>query len=106
MAREYAIINKPRRLFTNNQDQAAGITSLIKSILMLQHQAIPPHPCAEAPLNDQFPALYENNINIPREALPFHPCANDGKRRILINNFNATVCLSTHYRASNLISRI
>lgn len=106
MAREYVAITKPRGAVTNDRYQAAGITSLIKGILMLQHKAIPPHPCAEAPLNGQFPALYQNNIHIPRESLPFNPCAEDGRRRILINNFNATVCCSTRCRASNLISSI
>lgn len=48
MAREYVIIDKPRGAVTDDKGQVAGITSLIRSILMLQHQNIPPHPCAEA----------------------------------------------------------
>ena len=87
MAKEYVIINKPKGVVTDDKRQAAGITSLIQSISMLQHQTIPPHPCAEVPLNGQLPTLYQNNTHIPWESLPFHPCDEDG-RRILINNFN------------------
>ena len=35
MAKEYVIINKPREAVTDEKGQAAGITSLIKSILTL-----------------------------------------------------------------------
>lgn len=76
----------------NGLIQAAGVTSLIKCILMLKHQVIPPHPSHELPINRQFPPLSENNIHIPRYPLPFLPSAEGEKKRILINNFNATVC--------------
>lgn len=90
MAREYVAPSESSGPGANNLIQAAGITSLIKCILMLKHNTIPPHP-HEAPLNRNFPPLSERNIHIPRRSLSFHPTAKHERRRIFINNFNATV---------------
>ena len=90
MAREYAL---PYSLDSPFSDriQAAGIASLIKCILMLESDLIPPHPSTKAQLNRHFPPLSEKNIRIPQCSVPFLPSSGNGKRRILINNFNATV---------------
>lgn len=91
MARGYATPPKLTGPGADYRIQAAGITSLIKCTLMLVHNLIPPHPGIEAELNRHFPPLSENNMHIPQGSLPFTQSTECGKRRILINNFNATV---------------
>lgn len=91
MAREYAILSRVSAPGADHRIQAAGITSLIKCILMLKHNLIPPHLAIDEQLNRHFPLLSERNIHIPQCSLPFFPTTEYEKRRILINNFNATV---------------
>lgn len=90
MAREYAISSGLGGPVADHRIQAAGITSLIKGILMLKHNLIPSHP-GITQLNRHFPPLSKKNIRIPQSSVPFLPNTKYGKRRILINNFNATV---------------
>jgi hypothetical protein len=49
------------------------------------------------PLNHNFPALDEMNIRIAKTASPFKPSFRnkDGKRKIMINNFDASVRIIT-----------
>lgn len=68
---------------------ASGVTSLIKVLLMMKHNTIPPH-CGIKPgvkINHNFPDLNARNVHIafsptawPRGAEP---------RRVLVNNFSA-----------------
>jgi hypothetical protein len=59
---------------------------------MLKRGTIPPHPGIKTALNPSFPPLAEMNIDIPKAPRPFTaPPHGDGRRRILVNNFNATV---------------
>lgn len=72
--------------------QAAGITSVIKAALMFEKNVIPPHAGLKGRLNHKFPDLDAMNIHIAMSKKEFKPhSGGDGKRKILINNFNATV---------------
>ncbi|RFU79548.1 polyketide synthase [Trichoderma arundinaceum] len=73
-------------------EAASGVTSLIKAIKMLRHNTIPLQPGFPGPLNPKLAYIDEMNIRIPESNLPFTSgtASHDGKRRILINNFDAT----------------
>ncbi|KAL7788075.1 putative polyketide synthase [Trichoderma afarasin] len=73
-------------------EAASGVTSLIKAIEMLRNNTIPPQPGFPGPRNKKFDYIDELNIFIPETSLPFQsgPSSRDGKRRILISNFDAT----------------
>ena len=58
----------------------------------MRKNAIPPHVGIKGRINEKFPPLEQVNVQINRSIAPFHPRAGaDGKRRVLLNNFNATV---------------
>ncbi|RDL30666.1 Thiolase-like protein [Venustampulla echinocandica] len=70
-------------------EAASGVTALIKVLLMLQKNAIPPHVGIKNVINKTFPTdLAERNVNIA-----FHTTPLRGKpglpRRIFVNNFSA-----------------
>ncbi|KAL6800430.1 putative polyketide synthase [Trichoderma sp. SZMC 28012] len=73
-------------------EAASGVTSLIKAIEMLRNNTIPPQPGFPGPRNKTFAYIDELNIRIPETNLPFQssPFSRDGKKRILISNFDAT----------------
>ncbi|EME39092.1 polyketide synthase [Dothistroma septosporum NZE10] len=68
----------------------SGVTSLIKVLLMMQNNTIPPH-CGIKPgskINHNYPDLAARNVHIAFEPKPF--LRREGKlRRVLINNFSA-----------------
>lgn len=70
-------------------ESVAGTTSLIKVLLMLQKNAIPPHVGIKTEINPRLPTdLDERNVRIPTDLVPWH--ATPGKRRLVaINNFGA-----------------
>lgn len=72
-------------------EAASGVTALIKVLLMMQKNAIPPHVGIKqgSIMNKTFPKdLSERNVNIAFHMTPFRRM--DGKpRRIFINNFSA-----------------
>ncbi|KAL1839340.1 hypothetical protein VTJ49DRAFT_1636 [Mycothermus thermophilus] len=72
-------------------EAASGITALIKVLLMLEKNCIPPHVGIKkgSVMNKRFPKdMAERNINIAFEPTPF--LRRDGKpRRVFINNFSA-----------------
>ncbi|KAL9071452.1 MAG: hypothetical protein Q9161_004169 [Pseudevernia consocians] len=71
--------------------KAAGTNSLIKILMMIRKNAIPPHVGIKGRINHKFPPLDEVNVRIDRALAPFKAHAKgDGKRRVLLNNFNAT----------------
>ncbi|KAI9036832.1 type I polyketide synthase [Aspergillus affinis] len=73
-------------------EAASGVASVIKSALMFQRNVIPPHTGIKGTINPSIPLKKLNavNIRIPMEKISFTADpAGDGKRRILINNFNA-----------------
>lgn len=67
----------------------SGVTSLVKVLLMLKHNAIPPH-CGIKPgsrINRNYPDLPARNVHIAFEPKPWP--RTDTPRRVLINNFSA-----------------
>lgn len=70
-------------------EAASGITALVKVLMMLQKNAIPPHVGIKKEINKGFPKdLSERNVNIAFHTTPFK--RSDGKpRRVFINNFSA-----------------
>lgn len=72
-------------------EAASGVTSLIKFIIMLRKSMIPPQVEIKRRINQKLPPLAELNTHISFGKTPFLPRADrGGKRRILINNFDAT----------------
>ncbi|KAL8787344.1 MAG: hypothetical protein Q9195_007803 [Heterodermia aff. obscurata] len=69
-------------------EAASGITSLMKSLLVLREQVIPPHIGVKGKLNRNFVDLAERNLRIPTNATAL-PIKEGSKRRILVNNFGA-----------------
>ncbi len=70
-------------------EASAGVASLVKVLLMLQRNAIPPHVGIKGILNTTFaPDLKERGIRIALKKTPWLPPAG-GKRRAYLNNFSA-----------------
>jgi iron transport multicopper oxidase len=70
-------------------EAASGITALVKCLLMLQKNAIPPHVGIKNSINQGFPKdLSDRNVHIPFSKTPFRSKAGRG-RRIFLNNFSA-----------------
>jgi naphtho-gamma-pyrone polyketide synthase len=71
-------------------EASAGVTSLIKVLLMLQRNAIPPHVGIKGVINHTFPDdLEERGIRIAFKETPwFRPA--EGKRLAYLNNFGAS----------------
>jgi acyl transferase domain-containing protein len=79
-------------------ESASGITGLIKTMLMMREQELPPHVGIKTTLNSKFPDLKRRNIHIPFDTTPMPSKHGKGlKRRALINNFSAaggnTACI-------------
>lgn len=69
-------------------EAAAGITALIKVLLMFQNNAIPPHAGIKTAINPKFPDLEKLCVRIPYQKVPWERAA--GKRRLaIVNNFSA-----------------
>lgn len=70
-------------------EASAGVSSLIKVLLMMQRNAIPPHVGIKGTINTTFPTdLKERGIRIPLKETSWLPSAG-GKRRAYLNNFSA-----------------
>lgn len=60
--------------------------------MMMQKDVVPPHPGIKGHINHRFPPLAKMNVHIPGSQIAFKaPSGGDGRRRVLLNNFNATV---------------
>lgn len=75
--------------------QAAGITSLIKVLMMMQERKIPPQPGIPFKLNHSFPRLETVHIQIAgmsgkNMTLKPSPVATDGKIKCIVNSFDAS----------------
>ncbi|KAH8671177.1 polyketide synthase [Xylariales sp. PMI_506] len=70
-------------------EAASGVTALIKVLMMLQKNAIPPHIGIKGEINKTFPKdLSDRNVNIAFHKTPLQ--RHDGKpRRVFVNNFSA-----------------
>lgn len=70
-------------------EASAGVASLVKVLLMLQRNAIPPHVGIKGTMNTTFPTdLEERGIRIPLKETSWLP-PTGGKRRAYLNNFSA-----------------
>ena len=70
-------------------EAASGICALIKVLLMMQKNAIPPHCGVKTVMNQSFPKdLAQRNVNIAFKTTPFVRPPR-GKRTIFLNNFSA-----------------
>ncbi|KAK2022437.1 beta-ketoacyl synthase domain-containing protein [Colletotrichum zoysiae] len=69
-------------------EAAAGVTSVIKALMMFRENAVPPHAGIKTIINPKFPPLAKANIHIASEIKPF--MTEIKPRRILIDNFGAT----------------
>ena len=73
-----------------HSEAAAGVVSLIKTILMLQRHRIPPQPGYPFELNHKFPFLDDANIRVADGRSQLIPWSDgDGKRKLMINGFDA-----------------
>lgn len=73
-----------------HSEAAAGVVSLIKTILMLQRHQIPPQPGYPFTLNHKFPQLDDANIRVADGRSQLIPWSDgDGKRKLMINGFDA-----------------
>ncbi|KAI0192448.1 hypothetical protein F4808DRAFT_475822 [Astrocystis sublimbata] len=70
-------------------EAVAGVTALIKVLLMFEKGAIPPHVGIKDKINPGFPSdLGKRNLNIPYQKTPW--IRNSERRRIaMVNNFSA-----------------
>ncbi|KAJ4361265.1 hypothetical protein N0V95_002034 [Ascochyta clinopodiicola] len=69
-------------------EAAAGISSLLKVLLMLRERRIPPQPGVPFKVNSKFPDLDRLNVRIATQPSSLQPAA-DGKRRAFVNSFDA-----------------
>ena len=71
-----------------HSEAAAGVTAVIKALLMFQKDRIPPHVGIKGEINHNFPSLDERHIRISSRNESFR--RREGKKRtILVNNFGA-----------------
>ena len=72
-----------------HSEAAAGVTALMKVLLMLQKNAIPPHVGIKNSLNPKFPKdMNKRNVHIPYEKTGW-PHVPGKKRMAVVNNFSA-----------------
>lgn len=70
-------------------ESASGVSSLIKVLMMMKHNEIPPHCGIKTRINHNYPLdLKERNVNIAATPVPWHRTAS-GKRSVFLNNFSA-----------------
>ncbi|KAI1116521.1 putative polyketide synthase, partial [Nemania sp. NC0429] len=74
-----------------HSEAAAGVTALLKVLLMLQKNVIPPHVGIKNALNPKFPKpteMEKRNVRIPYEKTEW-PQVEGKKRLAVVNNFSA-----------------
>jgi naphtho-gamma-pyrone polyketide synthase len=70
-------------------ESASGVASLIKVLLMMKENTIPPHCGIKTKINHNFPTDFkERNVHIALKPTPW-PRPDAGKRMVFINNFSA-----------------
>ncbi|KAK9859262.1 hypothetical protein MYU51_016431 [Penicillium brevicompactum] len=70
-------------------EAASGVSSLIKVMLMMEHNAIAPHCGIKTRINRKFPTdLDDRNVRIAKTAIPW-TSQHGEPRRVLLNNFSA-----------------
>jgi acyl transferase domain-containing protein len=71
-----------------HSEAASGVTSLIKALLMFKHHINPKHIGIKTRFNPKLLPLADMGIEVPLKHETYTPTTD--KRRILVNNFNAT----------------
>ncbi|KAB2579259.1 Non-reducing polyketide synthase pks27 [Lasiodiplodia theobromae] len=70
-------------------ESVSGVIALVKVLMMLEQNLIPPHVGIKTKINSKFPTdLKERNVHIATQPTPW-PRPADKPRRALINNFSA-----------------
>ncbi|KXH65051.1 hypothetical protein CNYM01_12769 [Colletotrichum nymphaeae SA-01] len=77
-----------------HSEGAAGVSALVKTLLMIRHDRVPPHIGLRTELNHNFPPLKELEIVINSESEPLKPLERPSKKRqchpaIVLNCFGA-----------------
>ena len=72
-------------------ESASGVTSLIKVLMMMEENEIPPHCGIKTKINHNFPTdLKARNVNIALQPAPWkRPEHGNRKRTVFLNNFSA-----------------
>ncbi|PQE06757.1 polyketide synthase protein [Rutstroemia sp. NJR-2017a BBW] len=72
-------------------ESASGVTSLIKILMMMKMNEIPPHVGIKTKINHNYPLdLEERNVHIARKPVPWRRSDSArGKRAVFLNNFSA-----------------
>ncbi|RYP20568.1 hypothetical protein DL765_002725 [Monosporascus sp. GIB2] len=73
-------------------EAAAGVASLMKSVLALNQRTIPGQPIPSSgdfTLNHSYPPIHDMGIRVAEHHHEFKAPKSDGKRKVLINNFDA-----------------
>lgn len=71
-------------------EAVAGVTALVKVLLMLQKNAIPPHVGIKNSLNPKFPKdMDKRNVQIPYQKVDWPRLPGNKKRIAVVNNFSA-----------------
>lgn len=72
-----------------HSESASGVTSLIKVLLMMKNNMIPPHCGIKTKINHNFPTdLKERNVHIASKPIPWQR-PEGSKRKVFLNNFSA-----------------
>lgn len=70
-------------------ESASGVTALIKVLMMMRKNMIPPHCGIKTKINQGFPTDFpQRNVHIAMEPTPWNR-PNGGKRKTFVNNFSA-----------------
>jgi len=69
-------------------ESASGVASLIKVLMMMKKNEIPPHCGIKTKINHSFPDLGARNVHIARKPTEWIRPEN-GKRTVFMNNFSA-----------------
>ncbi|PYH96131.1 conidial yellow pigment biosynthesis polyketide synthase [Aspergillus ellipticus CBS 707.79] len=70
-------------------ESASGVTALVKVLMMMRENMIPPHCGIKNKINHNFPTdLAKRNVHIAFQPTPWNRPAS-GKRRTFVNNFSA-----------------
>ncbi|CAG8047796.1 hypothetical protein PENNAL_c0037G01203 [Penicillium nalgiovense] len=70
-------------------ESASGVTALIKVLMMMRKNMIPPHCGIKTKINHNFPTDFpQRNVHIACEPTPWNR-PNGGKRKTFVNNFSA-----------------
>lgn len=72
-------------------ESASGVSSLIKVLMMMKKNEIPPHCGIKTKINHNYPLdLTDRNVNIAFKPVPWYRTDSvDGKRTVFLNNFSA-----------------